>query len=129
MKQRTTVIALVAALHLAAVWLLLSTSLRIPARTGSEFLQFLLLAPVQAPRDDRAALPDEHPGRRDRARRPRAAPAPSATAPESTPPIDTNPAPIDWVAELNRAAANAAAAAAAPQPREFGFPRPAETGA
>ncbi len=124
MKQRITVIALVAGLHLAVVWLLLSATLRIPSRAGSQSLQWLLLVPVTAPRESRVAVRDERAVRREPPRRP----PPEAAQPEPAPANDSIQAPIDWDAELNRAVAHAAAAAAAPPARDFGFPRPAERG-
>jgi hypothetical protein len=126
MKQRTTVLLLVIGLHVAVVWLLLSTTLRVPARAGSRSLQWLMLVPVTVPREPRTTAPDARTVRRGPEQRPPPAREPGPAMIENAPANEAIAAPIDWNAELNRAVANAAAAAAAPPPRDFGFPRPAE---
>ncbi len=129
MKQRTSVIALVAALHVAAIWLLASMTVRIPLRAASESLPLLLLAPENAAGSNPVPRPSDRTDRAMGPNRRRSALEPSAAVPKALPQSDAIREPIDWEGVLNRAAVSAASAAAAPPPREFGFPRSAEPGA
>jgi hypothetical protein len=120
--------AAVLALHVAAVWLLLTKSLVLHVRRLTENLQLVFLPPP-APEQPRAPPPVPRPERVPRQ------PLPSAVAPESIPPDIAAPAPepeqnnaisppVDWNAELTRQAHDSVAADANRHYREFDFPRP-----
>ncbi|MGA2708691.1 MAG: hypothetical protein ACLQJ0_14440 [Steroidobacteraceae bacterium] len=125
MKQRTSVIALVVVLHLAAVWLLIWTTLRFRTSAASTSLELLVLATPSAAPPEAAPSPRDEAVRAERAR-PQPAPAePSAANPEAAQENNAIHPPIDWDGELDRAARDAASVANSPQPREFGFPQAA----
>jgi len=125
MKQRTSVIALVVVLHLAAVWLLLWTTLRFRTSAAGASLELLMLATPSAAPAERTPRPGDEAIRAERAR-PQPAPAePSAAMREAAQESNAIHPPIDWDGELDRAARDAASLADSPQAREFGFPRAA----
>jgi hypothetical protein len=120
-RQHAVVIALaVLTLHALVLWLLL-TRTRVSITTASQSIEIVLIPrpPAAEPRRrtarDRAAQRSS--GRS-------ASHSPSSPPPAPEPLEDTSPpAPVDWDAELARAAQNAARAAGGEQPRDFGFPK------
>jgi hypothetical protein len=118
--RQLSIIAAVAALHIAAVWVLLSATQPLVMRSLPQSLQMVFIAPtISAPEGSaRKQLP-----RSPRSLQPN--PTPSIPVePYPAPPGDVaNPshAPIDWAGELDRAARDAAAAEASRKPRDFGF--------
>jgi hypothetical protein len=125
MKQRTSVIALVVVLHLAAVWLLLWTTLRFRTSAANASLELLVLATPSAAPPERTPSPRDEAVRAERARPQPAPTEPSAANPEAAQENNAIHPPIDWDGELDRAARDAASLVNSPQPREFDFPRPA----
>jgi hypothetical protein len=127
--QLVLTIVLVVGLHTSIVWTLWTTS-RVPStQTTSERLEFVFIAPTAEPA---ASMPRDPLGRvtgrvlsqrRNAANTPARVPdLPGANA-EST---AIHP-PIDWAAELSRAAQDAATGKPTPNTREFGFPHPSAT--
>jgi len=120
--RQLSIIAAVAALHIAAVWVLLSATQPIVMRLLPQSLQLVFIAPtIRAP---------ESPSRKRPPRPPRSLqpnPGPSTPVePHPTPQGDVakpNHPPIDWAGELDRAVRDAAAAEASRKPLDFGFPQ------
>jgi hypothetical protein len=118
-RQHAVVIALaVLTLHALVSWLLL-TRTRVSITTASQSIEIVLIPRLPAAEPPRRTA-------RDRAaqRSSGASYSPSSRPPAPEPLEDTSPpAPVDWDAELARAAQNAARAAEGEQPRDFGFPK------
>jgi hypothetical protein len=120
--RQLSIIAAVAALHIAAVWVLLSATQPFAMRSLPQSLQLVFIAPtISAP---------ERPARKWLPRSPRSLqpnPTPSTPVePHPAPPGEVaNPShpPIDWAGELDRAVRDAAAAEASRKPLDFGFPQ------
>jgi hypothetical protein len=122
--QQLSIIAVVAALHIAACWLLLATTHPLTVPTISQRLQLVFILPPIVPPESNARPPTST--RRYQRSSPHgtAAPPPAAqpnTAPSSDEPGAIHP-PIDWAAELDRAARNSVPAEPSREPRNFGFP-------
>jgi hypothetical protein len=66
MKQRTSVIAAVVVLHLAAVWLLLWTTLRVRTGAANASLELLVLATPSAAPAERLPRPADEAIRAER---------------------------------------------------------------
>lgn len=117
--QHAAIAAAVLALHGALCWLLLTRMRGVSIRVGSESLEIVLLPPAAAPprrpNPKRAAPPSA------RQRAPRATPSQPTVAPEPSENHAIHP-PIDWDAELARAAQDAGAAGSGRKFRDFGFP-------
>ena len=104
-------IAVVLGVHLAVIWLLVSTSRVFSFRTKSQSLEIVLIArPGVTPED---AVPQ----------RQAAAKYLSALriAPQESEDNTINP-PTDWAGELSRVAKDAVSETLLKQPRDFGFP-------
>ena len=118
-SQPALIAAAVLALHGLLAWLLLvRTGAPIPARSQSIEL-VLVPPPPQAPlRESRRAL--RPPAARARERQGR---TPAGRIPDTRErQAQAARAPVDWGAELARAAQASAAAAARDRPKDFGFP-------
>jgi hypothetical protein len=119
--RQLSIIAAVAALHIAAVWVLLSANQPMVMRSLPQSLQWVFIAPtISAP---------EGPVRKRLPRSPRSLqPTPTPSTPvESFPALpgevaNSSHPPIDWAGELDRAARDFAAAESSRKPRDFGFP-------
>jgi hypothetical protein len=117
-RRHVVVIAsVVLALHCGVLWLLLARS-RVSITTGSQSIEIVLISPprVRSAAEDRTVR--SHPKQN-------VAPSPPFTpSPVPEPPQDdTARAPVDWDAELARAAEDAARGVAGEKPRDFGFPK------
>jgi hypothetical protein len=120
--RQLSIIAAVAALHIAAVWVLLATTLPVVMRSPPQGLQLVFVAPTISA-----------PGSPARKQLPRS--SPPFLKPQLTPstPVESHPPPpgdaanpshppIDWAGELDRAARDFTASEASRKPRDFGFP-------
>jgi hypothetical protein len=125
--RQLSVIAVVAALHIAVCWLLLQASRPLKIRTVSSSLELTYLTldvPESAARRPVPARHSQSLTQQSAAMPPLSQPRP-LSQPSTTAPAEEDNAihpPIDWANELNRAARESSSAAAAPQPREFGAP-------
>ncbi len=127
--RQLSVIAVVAALHIAVCRLLLEpTPLKILSASSSpEIIYLTLHVPESEARRPAPARHPQFPTRQSAATPPLNQPRPP-TQPSTAAPGEEDNAihpPIDWANELNRAARESSSAAAAPQPREFGAPHTA----
>jgi hypothetical protein len=129
--RRSSIIAVVVALHAGVGWVLLASTqpLRIRTATSSLELTYLTLdmpenvarRPAPAPRSQplvrqRVAIPPLN--------QPRPLGQPSTAPAEEDHAIHP---PVDWASELNRTARESASGTSAPQPRVFGAPHVAPT--
>lgn len=122
--QRVSILVFVAMLHTAVYWLL---SWKAPAQLSGQSipLQLMLLdRPSHEPIAPTAA--DHH--RRPPVKQQRAAQVPDEALSLVAPPEQNSSAePIDWNAELERAAANGLLDGSTQAQRDFGFPHPASS--
>jgi hypothetical protein len=121
--QQLSIIAVVAALHVAACWLLLATTHPLTIPAISQRLQLVFILPPIIPPESNARPPTST--RRTRRSSPQStATRPGAqpnTAPSSDEPGAIHP-PIDWAGELDRAARDSVPAELSREPRNFSFP-------
>ena len=121
--QQLSIIAVVAAAHIAACWLLLTTTHPLTIPTLSQRLQLVFILPPIIPPESNARSPTST-RRTQRSSPQNTATPPTAqpnTAPSSDEPAAIHP-PIDWAAELDRAARDSISAEPSREPRNFGFP-------
>jgi hypothetical protein len=119
--QRVSILVFVAVLHAVAYWLL---SWRVPAQISGQLppLQLLMLAH----RSSEPAAPAATDHNRRQPLKQSRAPVPDGALTLVAPPAQDIPAkPIDWNAELERAAENGLLDGASHAQRDFGFPHPA----
>jgi hypothetical protein len=124
--QQSSIIAVVAALHIAACWLLLATTHPLTIPTSSQRLQLVFILPPVIPPESNT----KSPASTLRAQRPsqQSTVTPPAAQPNTAPSSDERGAihpPIDWAAELDRAARESVPAEPSREPRNFGFPHAA----
>lgn len=121
--QQLSIIAAVIALHIAACWFLLATKHLLGMQAISQRIQLVYIPPPIIPSEANAgSSAREHRSRRS-LQQSRAAPPvdPRDAAPSSEERSAIHP-PIDWAAELDRAARDSVPAEPAQEPRDFGFP-------
>jgi hypothetical protein len=118
--ERVSILVVVAILHIAVYWLLSST---VPARMPGhqQPLQLLL---IKSPSHESAA-PTAGNRPRHQALKPRRAPAADDALTLMAPDEQSSSAPIDWNAELDRAAKSASLGEPSQAQRDFGFPHAA----
>jgi hypothetical protein len=121
--QQLSIIAAVAALHIAACWLLLATTHPPTIPTMSQRLQLVFILPPMIPPESNARPPTSTRGTQRTAPQSTATPpvAQPNSAPSSDEPGASHP-PIDWTGELDRAARESVPAEPSRDPRNFGFP-------
>jgi hypothetical protein len=124
--QRLSVIAFIAALHIAVCWVLLMTTRPPKVRPASTSLELIYLTPEVPESEIRRPAPAR---RSQPPVRQRAAAPPMSQSGAAAPGEEDNAIhpPIDWANELNRTARESASSASAPHPREFGAPHVAPT--
>jgi hypothetical protein len=124
--QQLSIIAVVAALHIAAFWLLLATTHPLTIPTTSQRLQLVFILPPITSTESNARPPTSTRGTQRSA--PQSTATPPAAQPNMAPSSDEPGAihpPIDWAYELDRAARDSVPAEPSREPRNFGFPHAA----
>jgi hypothetical protein len=121
--QQLSIIAFVVALHIAACWIFLTTTHLFTFRAISQSLELVFIPSPVIPSESSARKPA--PIRPSQRASQQGAATPPAARPDAAPSSDERNAihpPIDWAAELDRAARDSVPAEPAAEPRNFGFP-------
>jgi hypothetical protein len=119
-RSHVLIAAAVLALHVVLSWLLLARTRELSIPSGYQSLEIVLIPP-----QPKKAEPSPSAVQRPRPPSKRQSAPSSSIAPIAPPQSEPNAAPaapVDWAAELGRAAEEAARAAGRPKPRDFGFP-------
>jgi hypothetical protein len=121
--QQLSIIAVVVALHIAAYWGFLTATHPFTIRAISQNLELVFIPAPVIPSESSARKPA--PTRRSQRASQQGAAIPPDAQPNTAPSSDEGNAihpPIDWAAELDRAARDAVPAEPAAELRNFGFP-------
>jgi hypothetical protein len=130
--RRLSVIAIVAAFHIAVYWVLLEATRPLKIRTAASSLELTyltLVVPESVTTRPAPARPSQPLVRQSVAPPPLSRPRPGSQASAAAPSEEDNAIhpPINWANELNRTAGESASRESAPQPRAFGAPHVAPT--